>query len=77
MRISDRYIGKQILLGTVYAVAVLSLVLVLGNLFKQVRPLLVEQRAPLSVVVRFVLNVLPSSLMFTLGRRSRRSGWGG
>jgi lipopolysaccharide export system permease protein len=66
MRISDRYIGKQILLGTVYAVAVLSLVLVLGNLFKQVRPLLVEQRAPLSVVVRFVLNVLPSSLMFTL-----------
>ena len=66
MRISDRYIGKQVLLGTIYAAVVLSVVLVLGNIFKQVRPLLVEQQAPLGVVVRFVLNVLPSSLMFTL-----------
>lgn len=66
VRISDRYIGKQVLLGTIYAVIVLSLVLILGNLFKQIRPLLVEQNAPLEVVVRFVLNVLPFSLMFTV-----------
>lgn len=66
MRTFDRYIGRQVLLGTLYAVAVLSVVLVLGNLFKQVRPLLVEQQAPLGVVARFVLNVLPSSLMFTV-----------
>jgi lipopolysaccharide export LptBFGC system permease protein LptF len=66
MRISDRYIGKQVLLGTVYAVAVLSLVLVLGNLFQKIRPLLVEQGAPPGLVLRFALNVLPYSLMFTL-----------
>lgn len=66
MRISDRYIAKHILLGTVYAVFVLSLVLVMGNLFKEARPLLVEQRAPLGLVLRFVLNVLPFSLMFTI-----------
>ncbi len=66
MRISDRYIGSQVFFGTLYAIAVLSLVLVLGNLFKEIRPLLVEQRVPLSLVVRFVLGVLPVSLMYTL-----------
>ncbi|HSP42627.1 MAG TPA: LptF/LptG family permease [Luteolibacter sp.] len=66
MRISDRYIGKQILLGTLYAVLVLGLVLVLGNLFKKLQPLLVEQKAPLELVLRFVLSVLPVSLMYTV-----------
>jgi lipopolysaccharide export LptBFGC system permease protein LptF len=66
MRISDRYIGKQVLAGTLFAVLVLSVVLVLGNLFKEIRPLLVDTRAPLGLVVRFVLNVLPFSLMFTV-----------
>lgn len=66
MRISDRYIGKQVLLGTLYAVLVLGLVLVLGNLFKQLQPLLVEQKAPLGLVIRFVINVLPLSLMYTV-----------
>ena len=66
MRISDRYIGKQVLLGTLYAVVVLGLVLVLGNLFKKIQPLLVEQKAPLELVLRFVLSVLPVSLMYTV-----------
>ena len=66
MRLFDRYIAKQIILGTIYAVFVLSMVLVMGNLFKQARPLLVEQAAPLSLVIRFVINVLPFSLMFTI-----------
>jgi lipopolysaccharide export system permease protein len=47
MRISDRYIGRQVLFGTLAAVAVLSLVLVLGRLFKDIRPLLVDKQAPL------------------------------
>lgn len=66
MRISDRYITRQVLAGTLYAVLVLSLVLVLGNLFKKIQPLLVDQKAPLELVIRFVLNVLPLSLMYTL-----------
>ena len=66
MRISDRYITRQVLAGTLYAVLVLSLVLVLGNLFKKIQPLLVDQKAPLELVLRFVLNVLPLSLMYTL-----------
>ena len=66
MRISDRYIGKQVLVGTLYAVLVLGLVLVLGNLFKQIQPLLVDQKAPLELVLRFVISVLPLSLMYTV-----------
>ncbi len=66
MRISDRYIGKQVLFGTLYAVLVLGLVLVLGNLFKQIQPLLVDQKAPLEMVLRFVISVLPLSLMYTV-----------
>lgn len=66
MRLFDRYIAKQIFVGTIYAVFVLSLVLVMGNLFKQARPLLVEQSAPLGLVIRFVINVIPFSLMFTI-----------
>jgi lipopolysaccharide export LptBFGC system permease protein LptF len=66
MRISDRYIGKQVLAGTLYAVVVLGVILVLGNLFKQVQPLLVDQKAPLSLVLRFVIGVLPLSLMYTI-----------
>src|SRR5688572_29092566 len=66
MRISDRYIGRQVLTGTVFAVGLLCVVLVLGNLFKEIRPLLVESRVPLSYLWRFALNVIPYSLIFTL-----------
>jgi lipopolysaccharide export system permease protein len=66
MRIFDRYIGQQVLLGTLYAVLVLGLVLVLGNLFKQIQPLLVDLKAPWTLVLRFVISVLPLSLMYTI-----------
>jgi len=66
MGISDRYIGKQVISGTLYAVVVLSLILVLGNLFKEIRPLLVEQRAPISFIWKLVIQFLPFSFMYTL-----------
>lgn len=66
MRISDRHIARQVIVVTLYAIVVFSVVLVMGNLFKEIRPLLVEQGAPLGLVLRFVLNVVPYSLMFTI-----------
>jgi len=66
MRISDRYIGKQVLFGTLFAILILSVVLVLGSLFREIRPLLVEQKIPLTLLGQFVLNILPFSLMFTI-----------
>ena len=52
MRLFDRYIAKQIIVGTIYAVFVLSLVLVMGNLFKQARPLLPKGGARTDGLVR-------------------------
>ncbi|MEA3187695.1 MAG: lipopolysaccharide export system permease protein, partial [Chthoniobacter sp.] len=42
MKLLDRYVGKEILLTATFAIAVLSLVLVLGNVFKQLLDLLVN-----------------------------------
>lgn len=53
-------------MGTLYAVLVLGIVLVLGSLFQKIQPLLVEQKAPLELVARFVISVLPASLMYTI-----------
>ncbi len=66
MRISDRYIGLSILSGTLFAIVLLSALLVLGNLFKEIRPLLVEVGAPLSVLWDFILGIIPVSLIYTV-----------
>lgn len=66
MRIADRYIGWQVLFGTLFGVTLLSAVLILAQLFREVRPLLVEQAAPLSLIGKFMMLVVPFSLVFTL-----------
>lgn len=66
MRISDRYIARQVLVGTLSAVVLLSLVLLLGNLFKEMRALLVDRQVPLALVLQFMLNAVTSSLMFSI-----------
>ena len=42
MKIFDRYIARQLLGVTALGVMALSALLLLGNLFKELRPLLVE-----------------------------------
>lgn len=66
MRISDRYIGQHVLSGTLFAIVLLSVLLVLGNLFQEIRPLLVEIGAPVGVLWDFILSVLPVSLIYTI-----------
>jgi LPS export ABC transporter permease LptF len=62
----DRYIGRQLLITSIFAVIVLSVVLVLGNVFKQLLNLLVNQNAPPSLIFSFIAYVLPFSLTFTI-----------
>jgi lipopolysaccharide export system permease protein len=66
MRILDRYLGRQILFGTIFAIILLSLLLVLGNLFRELRPLLVEVGAPIGVLGEFILGILPVTLIYTI-----------
>lgn len=65
-QIIDRYIGRQIFVATLIGVAVLSFVLVLGNLFKDVFELLVDKHLPLGAVLQFIAYILPFSLIFTI-----------
>lgn len=66
MRLLDRYIGRQLLVTAVFAVIVLSVVLVLGNVFKRLLDLLITQNAPPSLIFSFIAYVLPFSLTFTI-----------
>lgn len=63
---SDRYIAKQVFATALYAVLILSVVLVLGNLFKEINKLLVDRGAPISFLGVFIIKLLPVSLVFTI-----------
>ena len=54
MKILDRYVSKQLGLTTLIAVSVLSVVLVLGNVFKQIFELLINKNAPYEFLLTFV-----------------------
>lgn len=66
MRTFDRYIGKQILSTTIYSVLMLSGVFLLGNIFKEARPLFVGQHPSPYLILEFILNIFPFSLIFTV-----------
>lgn len=63
---SDRYVTRQVFATAIYAVVILSVVLVLGNLFKEINELLVERGAPISFLGSFILKLLPVSLVYTI-----------
>lgn len=67
MNIIDRYIGREVLIASFFAVVILSVVLVLGNIFKEVLSQLVN-RPDISIgfVIKFMLYVLPFSLSLTI-----------
>lgn len=67
MKIIDRYVGFGVLFTTLFGVVVLSLVLVLGNIFKELLDLLINNPdVPLTTVLAFIALVLPFSLTFTI-----------
>ena len=67
MKIIDRYIGMSVIATAFFGVVVLSLVLVLGNLFKQLLDVLINNPdVPIATVLAFMALVLPFSLTFTI-----------
>ena len=65
MKILDRYLGRQLLVTALFAIAVLSVILVLGNVFKLL-DLLLNHDVPLKYILVFMLYILPFSLIFTI-----------
>jgi lipopolysaccharide export system permease protein len=65
-RIFDRYLGRQVGSATLIGVALLSGVMVLGNVYKKLDELLGNTELPISVILEFVAMVIPFSLIFTI-----------
>ena len=66
VKLIDRHITRELLVNFFFAVAVLSLVLVLGNIFRKLLPLLVNHDVPAQYLITFIAYVLPFSLIFTI-----------
>src|SRR5947207_13455696 len=66
MKIVDRYVSRQLIVNLVFAIVVLSFVLVIGNIFRKLVPLLVNHDLPVEYLVGFFAYVLPFSLIFTI-----------
>jgi len=66
-RIFDRYIWRQVFGSTLTGVIVLTGVMVLGNVFKEMERLLGDTSSlPLGAVAEFIGFVIPYSLIFTI-----------
>ena len=66
MKLIDRYVTRELIVNVLFAVAVLSLVLVGGNIFRRLLPLIVNRDVPAAYLAAFVAYILPFSLTFTI-----------
>ncbi len=66
MKLIDRFVARELLVNVLFAIAILSLVLVVGNIFRKLLPLLVNHDVPLHYLLVFIAYVLPFSLIFTI-----------
>jgi len=66
MKLVDKFVSRELLVSVLFAIAVLSLVLVVGNIFRKLLPLLVNHDVPVAYLLAFIAYVLPFSLIFTI-----------
>lgn len=66
MKLIDRFNSRELLVNLLFAIAVLSLVLVVGNIFRKLLPLLVNHDVPVEFLISFIAYILPFSLIFTI-----------
>jgi len=67
MRLLDRYIARQVFVSAIYAVAVIIIILVLGNVFKEIlRELAKRPDLSLMFVLKFIVLVIPISLSLAI-----------
>src|SRR6266487_3873595 len=66
MKLIDRFVSRELIVNVLFAIAVLSLVLVVGNIFRRLLPLLVNHDVPMEYLITFIAYVLPFSLICTV-----------
>src|SRR6266403_4371497 len=66
MKLIDRFVSRELLVNVFFALAVLRLGLVVGNIVRKLHPLLVNHDVPVEYLITFLAYVLPFSLIFTI-----------
>ena len=66
MKLIDRFVTRELIVNLLLAIFVLSLVLVIGQIFRKLLPLLVNHDVPVEYLISFIAYVLPFSLIFTI-----------
>jgi len=66
MKILDRYLIGQILGAVVWAVSLLTMILVLGNVLRDLLGLLLSHQVPVSYIITFIGYLLPFSLTYSI-----------
>ncbi len=66
MKLIDRAVSRELTVNVLFAIFVLSLVLVVGNILRKLLPLLVNHDVPVEYLITFIAYILPFSLIFTI-----------
>src|SRR3954454_15894496 len=66
VKLIDRFVSRELIVNILFAIFVLSLVLVVGNIFRKLLPLLVNHDVPVEYLISFIAYILPFSLIFTI-----------
>src|SRR5437763_15893143 len=66
MKLNDRFISRALIVNVLFAIVVLCLVLVVGNIFRRLLPFLGNHDVPMEYLITFIAYVLPFSLIFTI-----------
>jgi len=66
MKIIDRYLSGQIMGTVLWAVGLLTMILVLGNVLRDLLSLLLSHQVPITYIVAFIAYLLPFSLIYSI-----------
>jgi lipopolysaccharide export LptBFGC system permease protein LptF len=66
MKLIDRYLSGQIMGTVLWAVGLLTMILVLGNVLRDLLSLLLSHQVPITYIVTFIAYLLPFSLIYSI-----------
>ena len=66
VRLIDRYLGREILVSSFFAVCVLNIVLVLGQIFRRLFTYIIDHNVPMYYIVTIIVSFLPTALVYSI-----------
>ena len=66
MKILDRYVSAQVLGTVTWAISLLTMILVLGNVLRDLLSLLISHQVPVTYILTFIAYLLPFSMTYSI-----------